>query len=75
MRISLIEGKRIGNVVIKSLQKDRTGEHFKLFWLKVEAKSKKVGKIEDPVLPRSSRNLHNYLRLNNIVFNWMVYNV
>ena len=70
--MSLIERKWISDVVIKSLEKDRTDEDFKLSWLKVEAKYEKVGKIEDHKLPRSSRNLHNYLRLNN---NFQLYDI
>ena len=31
----------------------------------VEVKRKSVGKIEEPVLPRRNKNLHDHMRLNN----------
>ena len=40
VRMSLLEGKRMGDVVIECLEKDRSDDRFKLFWLKVEVKRK-----------------------------------
>ena len=45
--MSLVEGKRLGDVVIESLEKDRTEAHHKLFWMTLEVKRKCVGKIEE----------------------------
>ena len=46
VRMSLVEGKHMGDVVIECLEKDRSDAHFKLFWLKVEIKRNQNGKIE-----------------------------
>ena len=54
----------MGDVVIECLGKDHVDAHFKLIWLKAVLKRKQNGKIEEPVMPRTSRNLHNCMYLN-----------
>ena len=51
--------------MIECLEKDRLDAHFKLCWLKVELKRNQNGKIEEPVVPCTSRNLHNCVHLNS----------
>ena len=64
-KFSLVEGKRLGNFVIESLQKDRDKERFKLFQELILFKRAQNGKIEKLVVPRAARKSHGKLNLNN----------
>ena len=61
----LVEGKQLGDVVVECLEKDCAEAHCSLFWMMVEVKRKIVGKIEELVLPRRNKNLHDCMRLND----------